>query len=69
MNCEDEFVIILVDCDKPNSLIVRDRLQQELETFLVQRKLTDQVKVRLGCATFPDDGNACVDLMEKSKPT
>ena|GEM_PF-995590 len=65
LNCLDKFFIILGDCNKPNSLIIRDRLEQELEVFLQSKNLSSDVKIEWKIATFPDDGNAYQALIEK----
>jgi len=65
LNCLDKFFIILGDCNKPNSSIIRDRLEQELEVFLQSKNLSSDVKIEWKIATFPDDGNTYQALIEK----
>jgi PAS domain S-box-containing protein len=67
LNCLNKFFIILSDCNQSNSLIIRDRLAQELEEFLKSKSLSSDVNIQWQIATFPDDGNTYQALIEKVK--
>ena len=62
-----EVIILLADCDKENALRAEDRLKLVLKDYLAREKLADKIKLRFGCATYPDEAKEDRELIEKAK--
>lgn len=62
----DEIVVVLTDCNKENSLLVEGRLEQSLESYLKANKETENIVLRFGRATYPDDAKTGEDLIKKA---
>ncbi|MDD5584214.1 MAG: PAS domain S-box protein, partial [Candidatus Omnitrophica bacterium] len=62
-----ELVAILRDCDKENSRILKERLQQALNDYLKEQNLADTIRLRFGNATYPDDAMDEETLVKKAK--
>ncbi|MFH1778312.1 MAG: ATP-binding protein [Candidatus Omnitrophota bacterium] len=61
----EEFFVVVHDCDKANAVKVKNRLQQAVEVYLVvQKNLSDKIKLRFGCATYPDDNARAEGLIK-----
>ncbi len=61
-----DMLVILVDCAKEHSILVRQRLEQILNKFLEEKKIREKLDIKYGCATFPDDGKINVELINKA---
>lgn len=61
-----DMLVILVDCAKDHSMLVRQRLEQILNKFLEEKKVREKLDIKYGCATFPDDGRTNVELINKA---
>jgi signal transduction histidine kinase/GGDEF domain-containing protein len=59
--------VVLADCDKQNTLRVKERLKQKLDGYLTGQNLGDKIKLFFGCATYPDDASTDEDLIKKAK--
>ena len=62
-----EIIVLLADCDKEDVLRARDRLKLVLKDYLAREKLADKIKLRFGCATYPDEAKEDRKLIEKAK--
>ena len=62
-----EIAVLLVDCSKEEVASVRDRLKQSVEDYLTGQNLTDKIKLRFGCATYPDETSDSAELIRKAK--
>ena len=62
-----EVFVVLANCDKENSLRVKERLEQELDGYLTGQNLGDKIKLFLGCAAYPDDATTSEDLTKKAR--
>jgi PAS domain S-box-containing protein len=62
-----EFVIFLSGCDKQSILQVKRRLERSLKDYLVLKGVVEQMNLKFGCATFPDDGGSSEELIHKAK--
>jgi PAS domain S-box-containing protein len=62
-----EVFVVLANCDKESTLVVKERLEQKLDDYLSQQNLNDKVRLLFGCATYPDDANTDEDLIMKAK--
>jgi GGDEF domain-containing protein len=59
--------VVLADCDKQNTLRVKERLKQKLDGYLTGQNLGDKIKLFFGCATYPDEASTDEDLIKKAK--
>lgn len=62
-----EVVALLVDCDKNNALKVRGRLERLLNDYLASHKMAKNIKLRFGCATYPDEAKSEAELIKKAR--
>jgi signal transduction histidine kinase len=58
-----DMLVILADCNKEHSLLVRRRLEQILSRLFEDKKMKGSVYTQYGCATFPDDGRTETELI------
>ena len=61
----DGLAAILADCDKENAAKVKIRLKHILDNYITQQKLIENVKLRFGCATYPDEAKSSKELIKK----
>ncbi|MCJ7448147.1 MAG: diguanylate cyclase, partial [Bacteroidales bacterium] len=59
--------VVLANCDKENTLRVKERLEQKLDGYLTGQNLGDKIKLFFGCATYPDDATTSEDLTKKAR--
>jgi len=59
--------VVLANCDKENTLRVKERLEQKLDGYLTGQNLGDKIKLLFGCATYPDDATTSEDLTKKAR--
>lgn len=64
---DGEMLVILADCNKEHSVLVKQRLEQILNKLLEEKKVKDKFDMRYGCATFPDDGKTDIVLINKAR--
>ncbi|MDP3791425.1 MAG: ATP-binding protein [Candidatus Omnitrophota bacterium] len=64
---EGDMMVVLADCNKEHSILVRQRLEQILDKCLGEKKVRDKLDIKYGCATFPDDGKVGRDLIAKAR--
>lgn len=62
-----EVVVILADCNRENALRVEGRLEHVLEDYLARKKMAGEIKLRFGCATYPDEAKSDEELIKKAK--
>lgn len=62
-----EAFVVLADCDKENTLRVKEKLEQKLDGYLSQQNLDDKVRLLFGCATYPDDAVTGEELIKKAR--
>ncbi|MDD5194173.1 MAG: PAS domain S-box protein [Candidatus Omnitrophica bacterium] len=62
-----EIIAVLRECDKENSRVFLERLQQSLQNYINGQKLNDIIKLHCGVATYPDDGADEETLIKKAK--
>ena len=58
---------ILVDCDMKNAAKIKIRLKHTLNEYLTQQRLPDNIKLRFGCATYPDEAKNSGELIKKTE--
>ncbi|MFH1867417.1 MAG: ATP-binding protein [Candidatus Omnitrophota bacterium] len=63
----EEFSAILMDCDKKSAIKVGKRLEAALENYLYENDLDDDIKLRLGYASYPLEGKEAEELIEKAR--
>lgn len=66
INNNGDMMVILADCSKENSVLVRNRFEQILNNLLEEKKIKDKIDIKYGYATFPDDGNTDTELLCKA---
>lgn len=62
-----EMVIILMNCDKENASKVAKRLDKAAYNYFSSQGLGEQVKLRSGWATYPDEAETSEELMRKAR--
>ena len=62
-----EMVVILADCNKEAASSVENRLKEALDKYLTNEKLSGEIKLRFGCAVYPDEAKNDIELIEKAK--
>lgn len=62
-----EIIVVLVDCDKNGCFNVVSRLEQAVKDYLEKKNLTERIKLRFGCATYPDEGKSDEELIAVAK--
>jgi len=62
-----EIIVILVGCDKNSCFNVASRLEQAVKDYLEKKNLTEKIKLRFGCATYPDEGRSDEELIAAAK--
>lgn len=63
----NEIIVLLPGCNKQNSLIIEGRLMQILDDYLNRHNLANIIKLRFGCATYPDEATTDEELIKKAK--
>jgi PAS domain S-box-containing protein len=58
--------VVLPDTDKDEISAVQNRIEKLLEDFLTEMNLTDEIKMKFSCATYPDDGLTAHELFKSS---
>jgi|GEM_PF-1928599 len=66
VNAGNELIVILAGCDKESSVRIQYRLEEIVKKYLVEKGLDNAIKVKFGCATYPDDAKGNIDLIEKA---
>jgi len=64
---DKEIIVILSSCDKKGALESEGRLEQVLKDYLTGQKLDKKIKLRLGCATYPDEAKDVKKLIAKAR--
>lgn len=64
-----EIVVVLADCSRESALRVKGRLEQDLDDYLARQNLAGKIKLRFGCAVYPDDAGSGEELITKAKAT
>lgn len=59
-----ECIVILPNSNKQNVLVAEGRLKQAVDDYLMHEKLTDKIKLKFGCATFPDEAATGEELIK-----
>ena len=62
-----EVFVVLANCGKENTLVVKDRLEQKLGDYLAGENLADKIRFLLGYATYPDDAITSDELIKKAQ--
>ncbi len=63
----NEVFIVLANCNKENTLGVKERFEQILDDYLAHQNLADKIKLLFGGATYPDDAITSDELIKKAK--
>jgi diguanylate cyclase (GGDEF)-like protein len=58
-----EIIVIVSGCGKENVLNVINRLQQNLNDYLVKERLSEQIKLKIGYSTYPQDAETEEELI------
>jgi len=58
-----ECIVILPKSSRENVLSAEGRLKQAVDDYLLREKLTDKIKLRFGCATYPDQASSGEELI------
>jgi len=66
---QNEFIIILRDCNKNSALITQGRIEQALRTYLSGINFNNDVRVVFGCAVYPEEASNYQELIDKSRLT
>lgn len=61
-----ECIVILPNSSKQGVLSAEGRLKQAVDDYLMHEQLTDKVKLRFGCATYPDDATTGEELIKQA---
>ena len=64
---EGDILVILTDCDKQNSLRVRNKVEGIMQKYLSDHEMAGIIKLRFGCATYPEDATDEMNLVLKAK--
>lgn len=59
-----ECIIILPNSSKETALSAEGRLKQAIDDYLTRERLTDQISLRFGCATYPDEARNSEELIK-----
>jgi len=62
-----DVIVILKSCDNRAALSIKTRLQDVLSEYSEENKLTEQVRLKFGYATCPDDGSTEEKIISKAK--
>ncbi|MBI5124079.1 MAG: diguanylate cyclase [Candidatus Omnitrophica bacterium] len=63
---DGDVMAILADCDKERLIGAQYRIEEMLNRYLKDQKLTDKIKIQYGRATYPDDASNAQELIEKA---
>lgn len=61
-----ECIVILPNSSKQTVLSAEGRLKQAVDDYLVREKLADKMKLKFGCATYPDDASNSEGLIKQA---
>lgn len=61
-----ECFVILPDSSKQSALSAEGRLKQAVDDYLIRGKLADKIKLRFGCATYPDEASDAEGLIRRA---
>jgi signal transduction histidine kinase/GGDEF domain-containing protein len=61
-----ECIVILPNSSKQGALSAEGRLRQAVDDYLVREKLADKMKLKFGCATYPDDALSSEGLIKQA---
>ena len=61
-----ECIVILPNSTKQNVLSAEGRLKQAVDDYLKHEKLADKVKLKFGCATYPDEAVTGEELIKQA---
>lgn len=65
-----EVVILLQDVKREDALAVKIRLQDALKAYTYEKKdLSEEIRLNLGAATFPDEAGSDEELIDKARST
>jgi diguanylate cyclase (GGDEF)-like protein len=62
----DEFVAIFPQTSKIDAIQITNRLKEKIDEALGQHNVDVPLSVSMGLATFPDDANSIMELIEKT---
>jgi PAS domain S-box-containing protein len=63
----NELFVVLTNCDKENAQVVKERLGEKLNEYLVDTHIADKITVSFECVTYPDDAATSEELIEKAE--
>lgn len=61
-----ECIVILPNSSKQNVLSAEGRLKQAVDDYLMREKLIDKIKLKFGCATYPDEASDGEELIKQA---
>jgi len=61
-----ECIVILPNSSKQNVLSAEGRLKQAVDDYLIRAKLADKIKLKFGCATYPDEASDGEELIRQA---
>ena len=64
---DGEIFIILEECGKENALTVESRLERAIADYLKREELAEEIKLRFGSITYPDEAKNAEELFGKAK--
>ena len=67
LKISEGLAVILAGCDKKSATSVMGRLAHALDDYLASQKLTGKIKLRFGCATYPEDAKSGRALIKKAR--
>ena len=62
----DEFVVIFPQTSKVDAIQITNRVKEKIDDVLSQHDVDMPLTISLGLATFPDDANSIMELIEKT---
>ena len=60
-----ECIVILPNSSKQDALSAEGRLKQAVDDYLAREKLTDKIKLKFRCATYPDEASNSEELIKE----
>lgn len=67
INIGSDTIVILADCDKESAARVQRGLWEIVGKYLAGQNSADAIKIKYGCATYPDDAKGDLELIEKAR--
>ncbi|MDD5496771.1 MAG: hypothetical protein PHP46_06735, partial [Candidatus Omnitrophica bacterium] len=65
---DGRILIVMIGCARPDLARVLSRFRGMINNYLDDRKLEDVIDVSYVCATYPDDAQNGIELIEKAQP-